>query len=315
MSSKNWGLFSGFIATSTGLMFVAGAAAQPGARPGMMVQKKEMMMKMMGKYGMGMMDCCSMMGGGKKTAAEDCHTLTMDCCKKSKNELCDMLKSSKPEERFSAALAVGEKGLPLTGELIKLLTDSSDPVRQAARRSLVLTSYHLDAMKKANKKGAQPNYVDFGPVPNANPMLQQQSARAWATWASKNEKDLKQLEIVAPPEVLDQGEVGHSKDSLDKVKTALKDKKAILLDVREQAEWDDGHLKIAQLLPLSKLKEGIPAADLAKLLPKDKTIYTHCGSGKRVIQAAEILRDAGYRTEPLKAGYADLLKAGFEKAK
>jgi rhodanese-related sulfurtransferase len=85
--------------------------------------------------------------------------------------------------------------------------------------------------------------------------------------------------------------------------------------VREQAEWDDGHLKDAQLLPLSKLKEGISTADLAKLLPKDKTIYAHCGSGKRVLQAAEILQKAGYRIEPLKAGYGDLLKAGFDKAR
>ena len=66
---------------------------------------------------------------------------------------------------------------------------------------------------------------------------------------------------------------------------------------------------------MSKLKEGIPSADLAKLLPKDKTVYIHCGSGKRVIQAAEILHKAGYHVEALKNGYSDLLKAGFEKAK
>jgi rhodanese-related sulfurtransferase len=279
----------------------------------MMMQKKGMMM---GKGCMGMMDCCGMMGGGKKSAMENCHKLMMDCCKKSKDDLCGMLKSQKAEERFAAALAIGEKGLPLTSDLIQLLTDNSDPVRQAARRSLILTSYHLDAMKKANKKGAQPSFVDFGPVPNANPMLQQQSAKAWTTWAAKNEKDLKKLEeLIAPAEVSAQGNPGHSKDSLDKVKSALKNKKAVLFDVREQAEWDDGHLKDAQLLPLSKLKEGISTADLAKLLPKDKTIYAHCGSGKRVLQAAEILQKAGYRIEPLKAGYGDLLKAGFDKAR
>jgi hypothetical protein len=164
MSTKNWFLFSGFVAMSVGLVFVAGAAAQPG----MMMQKKGMMM---GKGCMGMMDCCGMMGGGKKSAMENCHKLMMDCCKKSKDDLCGMLKSQKAEERFAAALAIGEKGLPLTSDLIQLLTDNSDPVRQAARRSLILTSYHLDAMKKANKKGAQPSFVDFGPVPNANPML------------------------------------------------------------------------------------------------------------------------------------------------
>lgn len=270
-----------------------------------MMQKKEMMMKMMGKGGM--------MGGGDKKGTDHVHKMAMDCCKKDKGELCDMLKSDKAEERFAAALAIGEKGLPLTAELIGLLTDQNDPVRQAARRSLILTSYHLDAMKKANKKGAVPTYVDFGPIPNANPAYQKQSAKAWADWATKNAKDLKKLEQMLEP-ISATAQAGHTKDSLDKVKASLKNKKAILLDVREQAEWDDGHLKDAQLFPLSKLKDGIPTADLAKLLPKDKTIYAHCGSGRRVLEVAEILHKLGYHIEPLKNGYADLAKAGFEKA-
>lgn len=303
----------GLFALAVGLITVADSGAQPAG----MMQKKDMMMKMMGKGGgMGMMDCCGMMGGGQKKETENVHKMTMECCKKDKGELCDMLKSDKAEERFSAAIAIGEKGLPLTAELINLLTDKSDPVRQAARRSLILTSYHLDAMKKASKKGVQATYVDFGPLPNVNPMLQQQSAKAWAAWATKNEKDLKKLEEqVAPTATSAGGEGGHTKDSLDKVKTGLKNKKAILFDVREQAEWDDGHLKHAQLLPLSKLKEGVASAELAKLFPKDQTVYIHCGSGKRVLQAAEILHKAGYHVEALKSGYSDLLTAGFEKAK
>ena len=311
MLTKNWLVMGAFLAMASCLVVVADSFAQPGGMmKGMMMGKG-----MMGGKG-GMMDCCGMMGGGQKKETDHIHQMTMDCCKKDKGELCDMLKSDKAEERFSAALAIGEKGLPLTSELIRLLTDKSDPVRQAARRSLSLTSYHLDAMNKANKKGVQPTYVDFGPLPNVNPMYQQQSAKAWAAWATKNEKDLKKLEqLVAPTETSAGGDTGHTKDSLDKVKTGLKNKKAILFDVREQAEWDDGHLKDAQLLPLSKLKEGVPSADLAKLLAKDKTVYIHCGSGKRVLQASEILHKAGYHVEALKSGYADLLKAGFEKAK
>ena len=307
MLTKNWITLGGFLGMAIGLIAVADSGAQPAG----MMQKKQMMMNMMGKGGM--MDCCGMMGGGQKKAAEDCHKITMECCKKDKDELCDMLKSDKAEERFSAALAIGEKGLPLTGELIGLLTDKSDPVRQAARRSLMLTSYHLDAMKKANKKGSVPTYVDFGPIPNANPAFQKQSVKGWTDWVTKNEKDLKKLEQALDPTSAT-AKTGHTKDSLDKVKTSLKNKKAILLDVREQAEWDDGHLKDAQLVPLSKLQEGIPTEDLAKLLPKDKTIYAHCGSGRRVLEVAEILQKAGYRIEPLKSGYTDLLKAGFEKS-
>jgi len=292
-----------------GVAIALGVIADSGAQPGGMLQKKEMMMKMMGKGGM--MHCCGMMGGGQKKETEDCHKLTMECCKKSKAELCDMLKSGKAEERFSAALAIGEKGLPLTGELISLLTDMSDPVRQAARRGLVLTSYHLDAMKKTGKKGAAPTYVDFGPVPNANPNQQKQSVKAWTDWVAKNEKDLRILDKALEPVT---AKATYTKDSIDKVKANLKGKKAILLDVREESEWDAGHLKVAQLLPLSRLNAGIASAELATILPTDRTIYAHCGSGRRALDAAEILLKAGYSVEPLKTGYADLVKAGFERA-
>jgi hypothetical protein len=193
MFARNSIALCGFVGVVIGLIAVADSGAQPSG----MMQKKEMMMKMMGKGGM--MHCCGMMGGGQNKETEDCHKLTMDCCKKEKAELCDMLKSGKPEERFAAALAIGEKGLPLTSEMIGLLTDTSDPVRQAARRSLALTSYHLDAMKKAGKKGVTPTYVDFGPIPNANAAQQKQAVKAWTEWATKNEKDLKKLDKALEP--------------------------------------------------------------------------------------------------------------------
>jgi phage shock protein E len=106
----------------------------------------------------------------------------------------------------------------------------------------------------------------------------------------------------------------HTKDSLDTVKKALADKKAVLIDVREKSEWDDGHLKDAKLLPLSTLKEETLPKDLAKLLPKDQVAYLHCAAGGRCLKAAEILRKQGYDVRPLKAGYKDLLKDGFPKA-
>ena len=34
----------------------------------------------------------------------------------------------------------------------------------------------------------------------------------------------------------------HTKDSLDKVKENVAQKKALIVDVREQGEWDEGHL-------------------------------------------------------------------------
>lgn len=111
----------------------------------------------------------------------------------------------------------------------------------------------------------------------------------------------------------------HTKDSLQKVRKAVKEKKAILLDVREKREWDAGHLSSAQLLPLSELARdgGNPeyVKKLAQRIPPDKIIYCHCKSGGRVLSAAQVLRSLGYDCRPLRQGYQTLLNAGFQKAK
>jgi rhodanese-related sulfurtransferase len=106
----------------------------------------------------------------------------------------------------------------------------------------------------------------------------------------------------------------HTKDSLDTVKESLKAGKAVLLDVREQQEWDAGHLKAARLVPLSKLQMPSTLQGVLKALPKDKVIYTHCRSGNRVLSFAAVLKKHGYDVRPLKTGYDGLVEAGFEKA-
>jgi phage shock protein E len=106
-------------------------------------------------------------------------------------------------------------------------------------------------------------------------------------------------------------EMQHTKDPIAQVKTSVAAGGAVLVDVREQVEWDGGHLQAASLLPLSVLSKGgeIPAS-----LPKDKPVYLHCKSGGRCLKAAEILKAKGYDARPLAEGYGQLVKDGFEKA-
>jgi rhodanese-related sulfurtransferase len=104
----------------------------------------------------------------------------------------------------------------------------------------------------------------------------------------------------------------HTKDTPEAVKKAVADGKAVLLDVREKDEWDSGHIKGARLLPLSALKDGVKADDLAQTVPKGKVVYCHCAAGRRSLQAADLLKTFGYDVRPLKPGYRDLIKAGFE---
>ena len=106
----------------------------------------------------------------------------------------------------------------------------------------------------------------------------------------------------------------HTKDTLADVKKNVEAGKAVIVDVRELSETNAGRLKGAILLPQSKLKVESELAALLKSLPKGKVIYTHCKAGGRAVTCGEILKKQGYDVRPLKPGYEDLIKAGFEKA-
>jgi rhodanese-related sulfurtransferase len=120
--------------------------------------------------------------------------------------------------------------------------------------------------------------------------------------------------LAASLTTLAQEPLTHTKDSLDTVKENVKAGKAVIVDVREQEEWDAGHLKGAILMPQSKLKVEAEAAELAKKLDKSKVIYTHCRLGRRALVCGEILKKQGFDVRPLKSGFDELVGAGFEKA-
>ena len=68
------------------------------------------------------------------------------------------------------------------------------------------------------------------------------------------------------------------------------DEEHIILDVREQNEFDEGHIKGAILLPYTEIEEKAET-----LLPdKDKLILVYCRSGRRSKIAAENLSKLGY---------------------
>lgn len=62
-----------------------------------------------------------------------------------------------------------------------------------------------------------------------------------------------------------------------------------LIDVREQEEWDQGHIDGAKLWPLSKMMAG----DFPDLTHETEIIL-HCQKGMRSLQAAQILKARGY---------------------
>jgi rhodanese-related sulfurtransferase len=67
-------------------------------------------------------------------------------------------------------------------------------------------------------------------------------------------------------------------------------KSAIVLDVREQSEYDGGHVLNAKLIPLGKLKERM--GELEKF--KDQPIVVVCRSGNRSGTACFLLGKQGF---------------------
>ena len=110
-------------------------------------------------------------------------------------------------------------------------------------------------------------------------------------------------------------ELEHTKDSLKTVKERIADKKAVLVDVRELVEWNDGHIEGAVHLPWRDLQDKLDEKVLREKLPKDTIVYTHCMVGFRALKAGKIIAKYGYDVRPLKPGYKELLEAGFKNEK
>ena len=68
------------------------------------------------------------------------------------------------------------------------------------------------------------------------------------------------------------------------------EKKAIIVDVREDDEWKAGHIANAIHIPLGELKDRLPELQAYK----DSTVITQCRSGKRSMAALETLKAAGF---------------------
>jgi rhodanese-related sulfurtransferase len=105
--------------------------------------------------------------------------------------------------------------------------------------------------------------------------------------------------------------VEHTKDSLEKVRELVDAKKALLIDVREKAEWDAGHIEGAKLVPMSSLKGELSDKKIRELFPSDKVIYLYCAGGFRCLEVAKMLEDQRLQLRALKPGYPILLKEGF----
>lgn len=77
----------------------------------------------------------------------------------------------------------------------------------------------------------------------------------------------------------------------EEAKEMMDTQEVIVLDVREQDEYDSGHIPGAVLLPVGTIEEDTAAQVIPE---KDSTILVYCRSGNRSKTASAALAELGY---------------------
>ncbi len=78
----------------------------------------------------------------------------------------------------------------------------------------------------------------------------------------------------------------------------------VLIDVREQDEWDAGHAPDALLVPLSELQSRVDE------IPTDQPVLIICHSGGRSLRATSFLRAEGVDAINVVGGMTAWAQAG-----
>ena len=88
--------------------------------------------------------------------------------------------------------------------------------------------------------------------------------------------------------------------------------RAVLLDVREDLEWQNGHAAQAQ-----HLGKGVLERDLEKMIPDpDTEVIMYCGGGYRSVLTCDVAQRMGYRNVvSLIGGYKALVAQSWPLVK
>ena len=86
-------------------------------------------------------------------------------------------------------------------------------------------------------------------------------------------------------------ESSYQQISQEEAKEMMDTQDVIILDVREQDEYDSGHIPGAVLLPVGTIDEETAAEVIPE---KDSTVLVYCRSGNRSKTASSALAELGY---------------------
>lgn len=92
-------------------------------------------------------------------------------------------------------------------------------------------------------------------------------------------------------------------------KQKIDEEPGVIVDVRTQSEFDQGHLANVDLhydFNSGEFEEKIDDLD------KDKTYYLYCRTGNRSGKAARIMKNRGFEDVHNIGGFDDLASSGFD---
>ena len=88
--------------------------------------------------------------------------------------------------------------------------------------------------------------------------------------------------------------------------------KSIIIDVRDDDKWKEGHIPGA-----IHIQKAIIADEITKKVPDKKTeIFCHCGGGTSGPRAATLLNEMGYKNaKAIKGGFRSYIASGEQIVK
>ncbi|MFP5352868.1 MAG: rhodanese-like domain-containing protein [Actinomycetota bacterium] len=92
---------------------------------------------------------------------------------------------------------------------------------------------------------------------------------------------------------------------MDPKSAFAKQGEAHIIDVREQSEWNAGHIEGALHIPMGEIPERLDD------IPDGRALVAVCRSGGRSEQVARFLSDKGFEIENLDGGMEAWAKAGL----
>ncbi|MBY6038199.1 MBL fold metallo-hydrolase [Fictibacillus nanhaiensis] len=108
------------------------------------------------------------------------------------------------------------------------------------------------------------------------------------------------------PEEIGKNLEGYESISPNEAKKLLDNEDFYLIDVRNQSEWESGHIPGAHHHMLGNLEDELES------LPKDKTIITHCQSGVRSAIGTSLLQAKGFKDVlNIRGGFSSWQKEGL----